>query len=285
MLPCGITAAGNLVPEMHVLFVVAIFAGLGFLLYCRTPLIFFAFAGVFFMMTWRMISTIYIDSSDVIYAEELFVNIGGGVSSLTLMFFYAVVSLGLLAAFSPARVATLRNLYAGGYCGNARYGNLDLTRIGGAIAVCFVALMYIELFAIGNIPFFTGMERNVYRLVHGGPMLKAFSSYQSFIFILMGFAFLSAYVAGNTRKMINILGICVAIFVYLVLIGNKFSGLFFNACFFGLPLSVLALGGGRQLRNRAGKIIAAAGGVVLVSLVIAALYNTFTPPGITTRTN
>lgn len=265
---------------MHIILTVGILVLMLMLVYRRTPLIFFAFIGVFFLMIWRHVSTVYIDLSDVIFAEELFVNIGGGVSSLTLACFYAALVAGLLTAFSPARLEHLQALFRGGYARSMRYGQFDLAQIGIGLTAAMVFAMYVELVSIGNIPFFTGMERYIYRDEFAGPMLGLFYSYQSFIFIGLGFCFLTAYLSQNYRRMLIVVLICGALYVYLVLVGNKFSGLFFNTCFFIMPLSVMALNFRDRQHIDAGdrrvaRLISITGIGALTGLIGMALYNTF----------
>jgi len=89
---------------------ILIFLFANWLIYRRSRVLICAIFAIIFSAFWMLISAIYIDSSRVVYAEELYRKISGGISSIRLALMFLTFSMALLFAFTPSRLSSLKKV-------------------------------------------------------------------------------------------------------------------------------------------------------------------------------
>jgi hypothetical protein len=265
---------------MHLLIVVPTYLVLLWLVYRRSATLFYVFLGIFFGMTWRLVSAVYIDLHVGTYAVELFREIGGGYSALTMVLFNVALVSGILVAVSRQRLQDLANAADLRKLTQTRLLDANIPFILTVLLAGLIAIVYLELLSIGTIPLFTGMDRGVYRASYAGPFALILLKYVTIIFFTCGLLYFVGTFKGAMRGSILALSL-LALMVYLVLIGNKFSTIFFSFTYFLIPYGAFylksAAGGHPLLDNPARftihKVEIALGIVCILGLIFFALYN------------
>lgn len=203
-------------------------------LYKKNFAIFTVLLLILFSFIWRLISSLYLDLNKV-YAVELFKYIGGKYfSSFFLCLYYILVILAFLLVFRRKNIYYMNKKYK-----IKKIVNINILHIGTFLIALFLFFLYVNLLKSGNIPLFTGIERYIYKVQYSNFFLKNFLIYQTFIFMAMGILFVYYKLENNRIFIKMILIIFIMYLLYLILIGNKFSALFLNICFFLIPISLL----------------------------------------------
>lgn len=197
----------------------------------------YIFAALFFLLfgfTLRMASALYVGMFGPVFATNLSRYIGdvGGASlvfSASIVVFLVVASLSLRPRSILARAYPAARIKADRLAG--------LAFIGMAL---FVAAMYGDMVIRGTIPLFSYMERGVYTNQYAGIFHKAFFQFSFLFAFTMGFFVVRPRLQGKSYEL-RYLFILLALYVYFVLAGHRFSIFFSFTAFFAIPLSALHL--------------------------------------------
>jgi hypothetical protein len=251
-----------------------VFVLTNWMIYKRSALLFMSLFSIIFVFGWMLISVIYIDLHKNIYAVELFKNIGGKAYSLQLAFVYFVFGISTLLVFTRRRLHRLSKYLHFFSRRIVKLNFLMFSRIPIILLFIFIIYLYTEMFKY-PIPFFAGIERGWYRLNYNNISLNFLYSYKDFISLFIGVIFLYEFKRKGKYKGI-ILFLYGALLIYFILVGNKFSTLFFSLCFFIIPLSLNFVTSG-FLKNKRKAVVfkVIIWMVIFVILIFVAVYNYF----------
>lgn len=249
----------------------------------RRPYLGFVFLFYFVAFSWRITNTFAIDVFGPIYADELSRNIGPGLSTLPLSLSQGLVILAILVSFRPARLRALCDASRNSVLAKLPAGPFTVSDLAFVAIVPFVAALYIELIVRGHIPLFEIMEPLTYRQFHAGPLHLLLVKWGAMLAFQLGVFFSAPALHARPfdRRFAYLL---LALFVYLLLIGQRFSPYYLNGAFFLIPVGVILLHrhftlaseteSERQRRRLIGWFIK--GGLVIAVLVTCAVAYSFT---------
>ena len=231
----------------------------------------------------RFVSVVYLDAAGPVYSLQLFRDIGGAGAAAPLLLAYLIYVAAFLVVFRATTMRTLAvtadRLVASGPTSTDR---LIASAVFGAYVV-FVALLFLDLFRIGVIPLFAGLERFEYTQQYGGFWHQLLMNYGMLLALPLG-AFYSLGMFFRKRGDIRFLGLLLAIFVYLFLAGHRFSAFYSHSAAFVMPYAAvlgwqqfserLSEGERRRQELLARRVLAGALAVMVV-LVGVALYRSY----------
>jgi hypothetical protein len=187
---------------------------------------------------WRLVGAAYLDVAGPLYSYEADMMVGG--DSLAANMFGALIALTVLVMVLVIRpgvfdraIASLQPL------AQARRG-LSLGDLVFGASALFVIALFVDMFRIGVIPMLDCIERYEYLSSYAGPFHKALFKYGSLIALQMGtFAVYPRLLGG--RYDWRFVALVAALFVYLPLTGNRFSGFYSLTLFFLTPFCLVWL--------------------------------------------
>jgi hypothetical protein len=246
------------------------------MIYKRAALLFISLFSIIFVFGWMLISTMYIDCHSNIYSVELFRDIGGGIYSLPLACTYLILGIASLLVFRPTKLYRLSKYLRLSSNKIIKMGPLELNKIPIILLSIFVIYLYIELFRY-PIPFFSGIDRGLYAIKYNNVSLHILYMYKDFISLFIGVLFFYEFKKRSKCKNI-VLFLYGAILIYFVLVGNKFSALFFSLCFFVIPLSLNLImkdmtKNKKKRKKTILKVVVCI--IIFISLISLAMYNYF----------
>jgi hypothetical protein len=250
--------------------------------YRRYPWIIVASFFLLFGFTFRTVGAVYIDIFGPVFASELDYDIGPG-SSTPLFVITVLLVIGMIVAFQARPGIAAENV------GKTPFGIQPsrMASLAFAGTAAWVAACYIEMIAIGPIPFFVGMDRIEYQDNFAGQFYETGYSL-AFLFSLVTGYFFATRRIYEGRYDYRFFYVMSAQVFFFFLTGNRFSIFFTIASFFVIPISAISLMKSKSgllppdantsalhkfITNRFGRIIAAG----LAATVFAAILinNTF----------
>jgi hypothetical protein len=189
----------------------------------------FLFAGVFVIWQFglKVVATVYLDLFGPVHSTEIDVDIGGnGSSTLLLVLFLWIPLLALYVCLGPRLRA--RPPPPEPYGAGANFGD-----VGFWVFVIFLALLYGDLLRIGNIPYFSGIDRFDYQ----GGVFHNFLFYFTWMV-----AFLLGYLVARGRIVTGawdprFIVLVLVLFLYLFLTGHRFGAYYVTLSFIALGVA------------------------------------------------
>jgi hypothetical protein len=231
----------------------------------------------------RMASTVYLDLAGPVYATQLFRDVGGGWAAAPLFFAHFIYIAGYLVIFrkSVARqlAAQADRLFAEGPTG---FDQRVATSVF-AVYAAFTVALFADLFRIGVIPLFAGLERFEYTEQYGGFWHRILMDYGMLLALPLG-VFYSYGVFFRKRADNRFLLLLIALFGYLFLAGHRFSAFYSHSTAFVIPYAAVVcwqrLGGSlspaERLRLEAtSRIVQSCAAVLVGALISSAVYNSY----------
>jgi hypothetical protein len=186
---------------------------------------------IFWQYLLKILSCVYLDIAGPLFSEEIQMNVGGGGYATPLLSVFLFVPMWFLYLALKPRVGSPppppeKNL--------ARRG----TTLGDLIVagmIVFVIALYVDMFARGNIPFFTGLDRFQYK---GGIFHNFLQDFLFFVGFTLGFVLARQRMLLGTwdLRVVSLFG---AIFVYLFLAGHRFGAFYAMTSFVLVPLAAI----------------------------------------------
>lgn len=190
---------------------------------------------ILFSLSYRIVDVLYIDLFGPIYAIELGRYVGGNGSAPMFVLSCLAFLIPLWIVFRPA--AMKRKL--GGQIPNLNYFAL-LRQWAFIGCTAFIGLIYVDMLRQGTIPLFVGMDRLEYNLQAGVLHNPLYSLSFILVLILGIFTVLPRMQGGRFDLRFGLLFL--ALLVYWILTGNRFSIFYRDISFFMLPFgTVLAM--------------------------------------------
>ncbi len=268
----------NALIEMFSIFFIGFYLLVIFLLVKRSPLLVSMVFLFLFTSLWRFTGSVYMDFGGPIESWELSRAIGGhhGWFSTVCLFSYLLVLIPLLVVFSRKRIDLLNQWQ--------QRSSANVTHINGIRIETFIAcimgsillLLYIELFMIGDIPFFSGTERWLYSREKAGLISKFLGVYLTGpLCWLTGYAWYLAIIKKRKKLAGIILFLLFACIVYFLLLGNKFSTPLYAAASFLLSAGTIFLTKTEKklIQKRIVQIIVL--GLVLFGMLFGTMYKVY----------
>ncbi len=184
----------------------------------------------------RIVSLSYIDFWGPVYAEQLYIYVGG--SGASMPFLALAVMLFLFALVVVFRPYNIRNKLIYSFIVNP-YA-VYLSKAFFIFSVVFIALLYADMFRRGVIPLLVGMERYDYASLYAGPLHHLVIQHGFLIASLWGAFFVYPRLTGNFFAY-KFAAFLLPLLIYLLLTGNRFSAFFHFIAFFLLPVSSVYL--------------------------------------------
>jgi hypothetical protein len=170
----------------------------------------------------RALSVVYLDVSGPVYSIQMLRDVGGGHASPVLLAFHLMTLAALLLVFRPS---VAQRLAAIPLDDPRSPGSLVHARVATVvfIAYCvFVGALFVDLARSGVVPVFQGIERWEYAEQYAGGVHSFLIKYGFIVTFVPGLFY--AYGRVLTGRPDNrFLGVLLAIFVYLFLVGHRFS--------------------------------------------------------------
>lgn len=187
---------------------------------------------------WRLVGAAYLDVAGPLYSYEADLLVGG--DSLAANMFGAFIALTVLVMAGIIRPTVLeREVARLEPVPTARPG-LSLGDLVFGASALFVIALFVDMFRIGVIPLLDCIERYEYFSSYAGHLHKVLFKYGSLIALQMGtFAVYPRLLGG--RYDWRFLVLVAALFVYLSLTGNRFSGFYSLTLFFLTPFCLVWL--------------------------------------------
>lgn len=204
----------------------------------------YVFSALFFLLfgfTLRMASTFYVGTFGPVFAIHFdrYISDTGGAS----LVFSASIIIVLLAASVLLRPGAISSkTYPA-----ARYTSDRIATLAFAGMAAYVGLMYADMLLRGVIPLFSFMERNIYTEQYAGIFHKLFFQFSFLFAFMMGTFLVRPRLQGKSYDL-RYLALLVALYLYFVLTGHRFSIFFSVSAFFIIPIAAL------QLQAQAGKL-------------------------------
>jgi Family of unknown function (DUF6418) len=253
-------------------------AALG-MLFLRNRAAFVAGIFILFTMSYRIIDIAYLDLAGPIYAIELGHYVGGGTA--TPMFVISCLCF-ILPLWLLCRPAALTAGVAGAVPDLPYY--LYIRRAVLIMCGGLIGLAYLDMLRRGTIPLLAGMDRLEYNLMAGplhGPLYE-----QAFLVnVLLGVCTTLPRLQGR-RFDFRFSALYLALLLYWILTGNRFSIFYTSTCFYMLPFAAVmtmeAAGKLRRMTARdawsalfSGKVVVVAFGIVASVSLVGLLINSF----------
>ncbi|MSR05463.1 MAG: hypothetical protein EXR93_00115 [Gemmatimonadetes bacterium] len=211
-------------------------------MYRRQPILFYSLLLVWVSFVWRLSSSAFIDVAGPIYSIELFRDIGPGRSAVVLVACHLLFIGTLAFVFRHSRLQQLASLLV--WSPDERAA--ALTRLRGVARVAFIAftvlwvLLYLDMFRIGHIPLFSGIERYIYSDQYAGVFHAFVSKYGIHLSFILGVLFASPAFLSERRDT-RFLVLLLVLFAYLLLAGHRFSAYYSHGTSFLIPCALLVL--------------------------------------------
>ncbi len=210
------------------------FTVLGVLVFRRPWVVMVGFF-VFFTLTFRVVSAVYIDTFGPVYAEQLDRMLGPGQSAIFLTLAALIVVLFIAYVLRPQSP----------HWNHIRLRERAMVprppiRWPILVGAAFTTGLYIDLLRRGVIPLLVGMERFDYAAQYAGPLHHVLFEHGFAIASLLGSCFVRNKIVTG-RYDVRYLLILLALFAYGVLTGHRFSAFFTLGTFFLLPCGAFAL--------------------------------------------
>jgi hypothetical protein len=231
----------------------------------------------------RLLSTIYLDFAGPVYSIQLFRDIGGAEAAAPLVMAHLTYIAGYLVIFRRSvahqLAAQADRLFADGPMGFDRH---VATGVFGVYAA-FTVLLFGDLFRIGVIPLFAGLERFEYTEQYGGFWHRILMDYGMLLALPLG-VFYSYGVLFRKRADNRFLLLLIALFGYLFLAGHRFSAFYSHSTAFAIPYATVVcwqyLGASLTAEERfrlqaASRIVQTCAVILVVGLISSAVYNSY----------
>ncbi len=189
-------------------------------------------------VVWQSISSIYLDISGNTFSGELGKFIDVNFSGLFLVLALWVITLGIDLGLNRKRLAQLQFNVNNLVPNNWRITGIDYQSLGIFIVISFLALAYVEMIYIGNIPIFSEIDKKDYFQFYMGPIGKEFFRYSMLICFFLGFGVYSEVIRTSGKYKLPI-AIFIAFLFYLFMQGNRFSAIFLHLSYFLFPVFIL----------------------------------------------
>lgn len=237
----------------------------------------YALAFILISFAWRLVSSVFIDLRGPLYSVQLFREIGGGSSAPILAAAQVAALLGFIAAFPYKELRRLSVLREQGSSVHGRRA-VSIANLVVVSMTLYVVLLFADLVRAGVVPLFAGIERFVYTAEYGGFVHWALMRYGSFLAFYLGL-FYAMGILSRGKPDRRFLALLVVVFVYLLLVGHRFSAFYSYGTFFLIPLGACALGrtsvGSKVVLNALPKrVVASSRRVKLDRVVLLALAAT-----------
>jgi len=220
--------------------IAVIACGLSFLLCCLylaayRPIIFISFLFIIFTLVWRTCSMMFIDLAGPVYSTQTFRYVGpGGVTCLHVLAYFVTLAPFLILM----RPDSIRSWLNDQDQRPAAPGMATLSDLTVALSTAFLAWLFVDLVRRGSIPLFVHMERFVYTAEHAGAAHRWLTLYGNFMTFWWGMMF-AAERLRNRRLDLRYVALLVALVIYVLLTGNRFSAFYSFGSFFLAPLSAI----------------------------------------------
>ncbi len=242
----------------------------------RRNIVALSFCFLFVAFGWRLVSAIYIDWAGPVFASE----IGRDIFSASAAQAYGLAVLMTLVAWIV--VLRPRAFSDALRAWQPRPRNQGMVSLGNLFFLAmslFVAGMYVDLIARGNIPIFSCLERYEYAQLHAGSLHRAYFKYGALMALQLGVFTVYPRIQGGVFSW-RFLGIVGALFCYGLLTGERYSGFYKLVTFYAMPFAAILVlrkagrlppseGGGAVARMMA-RPTTWLGLLVLVTLLVAA---------------
>jgi len=205
----------------------------------KKKFILFAFGTFFFTSIWRILSSYYVDYNGPHFTWELKRNIGGSGGSFLFLniFSFLIIILLINYFFQNTDIKLLIE--------KKRTSVLNITKIFNInvdhfllVLVCFITLgIFVELLIKGDIPFFTGTPRWMYQ---GGFLYtKVYQKIFTLLFWILGYIYYGYKTTNKNKLSFLTFFLLIANFLFLLLVGNKFTTPFYHLLYFTLSYCCL----------------------------------------------
>ena len=198
------------------------------LMFRRNRAAFVAGFFILFSLTYRIIDILYLDLFGPTYAVELGRYVGGHTATPMFVLSCLAFLLPLWIAFRPAAMA--RKL--GGQIPNLAYFAV-IRRWAFPVCAAFIAVVYLDMLRKGTIPLLVGMDRLEYNL-QSGIFHRPLYSLSFLLAITLGTFTVLPRLQGG-RFDLRFAMLFLAVLLYWILTGNRFSIFYRDVSFFMLP--------------------------------------------------
>lgn len=219
--------------------VTAILAGIAAIV-LRRPYLGLIFVFFFFAFAWRISNAFVIDVFGPLYADELYRQIGPGISSLPLAIAQGLVIISILVSFRPGRLRALAESTRDSVLGHLPPGPFTLSDLAFVIILPFVAALYFELYSVGHVPLFEKLEPLAYRQLYAGPLHHLLFDWGAMLAFQLGVFFSTPRLGGKPFDW-RFAGILFSLFIYHFLVGARFSPFYLYGSFFSMPVGIILL--------------------------------------------
>ncbi|HEU5067773.1 MAG TPA: DUF6418 domain-containing protein [Sphingomicrobium sp.] len=216
------------------------------LLWRKRPAAFVAGFFIIFQILLRLPDIIYLDLYGPVYSIQLSKHVGGDIAS---PYFLLACLCFLGPLFYMFRPSYLAKRIAGPIPNLPAYRTMQRFALIGCAAIIGVA--YLDMFRIGTIPLFTGMDRTEYEIIAGPTYSILYNIGFMLTSALAIFAFLPRLQGGQVD--IRFVALFIALMMFWVFTGNRFSIFYRDMSFFMIAVSALVwmTGAGRLQRRSA----------------------------------
>ncbi len=229
-----------------------------------------------FGFLWMLADVMYIELSGPrgeLYASELQRGIGGGSSAGALAVFYALFVAAMLLLFSEGRLGELRREWAMPPERDRVLG-VDVFAAGKVVLLLLVVGTYTELLR-GGVPLLAGIDRGAFAL-QAGPIVGLLYRYEIYLCLMAGVLYVEDARRGHAGVRSVVAGCIGGLVLAYVMMGHKFSGIFFNLLLFAIPISLASLDGVHRFAwLTARRAVVAVGLGVLFTLTVKAYLTRF----------
>lgn len=233
----------------------------------RRPFLLFLMLLVLVSFGWRLVSAIYIDTAGPLYSVQLFRDIGGGFSGVPLVAAQVVTLVPLFVVFRRSNLNQMKK--RADRAQNRHSRTAVVSRLAFVSLLVYVGMLYVELANASVIPLFESIERYVYTAEYGGPAHHILMRYGNFVAFYFGLFYAIPMLRGR-RPDARFLFLLLGVFMYLLLVGHRFSAFYTYTSFFLSSLGVVMLARSASARlARTSWIALLVAGVVVVFVAIA----------------
>lgn len=245
-----------------------------------------ALAYSFLLVTFasKTISVVFLDIEGPVFAEQLGRAIGGGSAAIP---FSIMIMLSLVPTWfvlNSKRLQPKSDKLSPLTGMNISTSGLTIGDASFIVALCFVALLYVDMFRIGVIPILEGMERFDYATQYAGRWHHFLFKYGPLIAMWCGVFFVFPALHGRDFDW-RFLGILILFLAYAFITGHRFSAFYSFSTFFLLPLAAIFIGRqkteGRLDKRREGDpirralIVLTIIGILIIVAITIALTNSY----------
>jgi hypothetical protein len=228
-----------------------LFAGISLLLFIAwlgvfRPAIFICLVFLLFTFAWRTVSSLYIDLSGPVFSSQLVMFIGPGSFTVFQSVAYFLTLIPFLWVFNSAALDEWARSAPEPSAIRPRLTLSDVTFYASAV---FLVLLFAALVHGGVIPLFAKMERWTFTEQSGNALHHFIIERGDMLCFWWGTMFVADRLR-HQRYGYRFPALLTVMFVYMFLVGGRFSPFYRSCAFFLIPFSAVVLVQARGLQSR-----------------------------------